>query len=275
MKLILAATDFSKASRNAINYAAEMAKRTKARLLLFHSYMPPVIASDVPVVLPSSSELEKDAMKAMKRIATSLQKKHGGSLKTELVCQYGLAVAAIIDYAEENKADLIVMGMKGAGPLKEKLFGSITTDVIKKSKRPVLSIGHDVKFNPIKHIAFATDYQEIASFAILDPVKELATQFKAHIHLLNVAPDSSLVPTVSHAIQGIKTNHAFDGYKHSFHAIINKSVADGIKEFTGLRKMDLVVMIARKHSFFQTLFKSRTTKHVAFHTNTPLLTIHE
>lgn len=275
MKLILAATDFSKASRNAVNYAAEMAKRCKVHLVLFHSYMPPVIMSDVPVIMPASSELEKDALKVMKRMAASLKAKFGPSLKLELVCKYGMAVDAITDYAGENKVDLVVMGMRGTGPIEEKLVGSITTDVIKKSKSPVLSIGHGVKFSPVKNIVLATDYMEITSSSVLDPVKEIATLFKSHVHLLNVVPASTTVPTVSQAVQGIKTEHVFEGFKHSFHAIVNKDVATGINEFVKLRKIDLVVMIPRKHNFFQTLFKGRTTKQVAFHTNVPLLTIHE
>lgn len=274
MKLILAATDFSRTSRNAVNYAAEMAKRFKSKLILFHSYMPPVIMSDIAVVMPTVTELEKDSLKILKRMATSLKTKYGASLKLELVCKYGMAVDAIKDYAIENKVDLVVMGMKGAGALEEKLVGSITTDVIKKSRTPVLSIGSGVKFRAIKNIVFATDYLEIASPELLAPVKEIATAFKSHIHLLNVVPGSTTVPSVNQAVEGLKTEHAFEAFKHSFHAIVNKNAADGINEFIRLRKIDMVVMIPRKHNIFHALFKGRATKQVAFHTTIPLLSIH-
>jgi len=38
MKTILVPTDFSKIARNAIDYAVEIAKLTKAKLILFHVY---------------------------------------------------------------------------------------------------------------------------------------------------------------------------------------------------------------------------------------------
>jgi nucleotide-binding universal stress UspA family protein len=275
MKLILAATDFSKASRNALQYAAELAKKSKAGLVLFHSYMPPVIVSDVPIALPLPEEIEKEALKKLRRTAAGLRLKYGRALKLELVCQYGMAVDAITNYASESKADLIVMGMSGAGALEEKLVGSITTDVIKRSKTPVLSIGQNVKFKPVKNIIFATDYKETASPLTLDALKEIANLYKSHIHILNVLEASTVLPTTKQAVQGLKTEHLFDGYKHSFHAIVNKKVADGIHDFIKLRKIDMTVMVPRKHSVFHTLFKGRATKQVAFHTGVPLLTIHE
>lgn len=275
MKTILAATDFSKASRHAVTYAAEMAKKCKAKLVLLHSYLPPVMLSDVPVVIPGLEELEKDALKIMRRTVSGLHLKHGRGLKVEMVCKYAMAVDAIRDYASENKVDLIIMGMRGASVLSEKLLGSITTDVIKQSHVPVMSIGHKVKFKAPKNIVFATDYQQIESPSALDPLKTIATLFKSNIHVLNVVPKATAIPTVSQAAEGIKIEHLLEGYKHNFHAIVNKNVADGINEFVKLRKADLVVMIPRKHNIFQTVFKGRSTKQVAFHTNVPLLTIHE
>jgi nucleotide-binding universal stress UspA family protein len=272
MKTILAPTDFSKVSKNAVDYAAEIAKRTKATLILFHAYLPPVMVSDVPTMIPLTNDLEKKGLRALRRIATNLNLKHGKMLKIEVVCKYGAAVSSINDIAKERKADLIVIGLQGAGLLEEKLVGSITTDLIKKSEIPVLSIGKNVKFKNIKSIAFATDFLRLSNESVLDPLKEMAGVFKAHIYIFHVIHEDSVIPTVTEAVQGVKLDHALKGYDHSFHACINKKITEGISDFVKAQKIDMVVMIPRKRSILQTVFNKRETKKVAFQSTIPLLT---
>ena len=52
MKTIIAATDFSENSRNAVWYAAALAKATKARLVLFNHFDFPLPATDLPGMVP-------------------------------------------------------------------------------------------------------------------------------------------------------------------------------------------------------------------------------
>lgn len=275
MKTILAATDFSKASRNAVNYAAEIARKSNARLILFHSYMPPIIVSDVPVVMSLPEDVEKNALKTLRRMTSGLILKYGKNLKPELVCKYGMAVDAINTFAKERQVDLIVMGMEGSGYLEEKLVGSITTTLIAKCETPVLSIGKKIKYKAIKKIALATDYLAVGNSAVLNPLKDIAGLFKSHIYVLNVVPDTKTLPNVKQAIQGIHIENALKGCNHSFHATVNKNVAEGINEFVATNKIDMVVMIPRRHSVFKTVFKGRQTKKVAFHSSASLLTLHE
>lgn len=49
MKTILAATDYSKTSLNAVDYAINLAKFKQSKVVLFHAYHPPIITSDVPI----------------------------------------------------------------------------------------------------------------------------------------------------------------------------------------------------------------------------------
>ena len=66
-------------------------------------------------------------------------KKHG----VKVVKKYhveGDAAAMILDEAEENRHDLIVVGSHGGGKLSRWLLGSITTKVYEHAKQPVLII---------------------------------------------------------------------------------------------------------------------------------------
>ena len=274
MKIILAPTDFSKTARNAINYAAEIAKRTKARLVLLHAYHPPVIIAEAPIVPPLPPDLEKDCMKRLKKIRYDLITKHGRQMDIATVCVNGLAVDEIMEYTKTNRVSLIVVGTHGASYVEEKVLGSITSELIKSELTPVLSIATKVKFKSIKKIVLATDYGQLESKTSLDSLKDLARLFKSHIYILNITNTESSVPSVSQAVQGIKLEHLLEELDHSFHAESNKDVVSGINDFVKTRRIDMIVMFPRRRTFVQSIFKKRNSKVMAFHTTIPLLTIH-
>lgn len=274
MNLILAPTDFSKASRNAINYAAEIAKRAKAKLVLLHAYQPVVIAAEVPVVMPMSEEIEKECMRRLRRIRYQLLTKHGRRFNVEISCMEGLAADSINRYALEQKADLVVMGTHGITYLEEKLIGSVTSDMITRSTYPVLSVSSTAKFKSIKKVLLATDYQSLSNQTLLDPIKEISDMFNSHIYVLNITGKENELPTTTQAVEGIKLEQLLKAQNHSFHSAVNPDVVKGINEFIEEKHMDMVVMVPRYHNFFSTLFKKRNTKNMAFHAKAPLLTIH-
>ncbi|MBA3705480.1 MAG: universal stress protein, partial [Bacteroidetes bacterium] len=85
MKTILVPTDFSEIACNAINYAVEIAKLTKAKLILFNVYNVPVVPAEIPIALPID-EIEKDVMKGLKKIEKDICLKHGNELVIECKC---------------------------------------------------------------------------------------------------------------------------------------------------------------------------------------------
>lgn len=274
MKTILVPTDFSDAARNAINYAAEIAKLTHAKLILFHVYHLPVVVAEAPIVIPVD-EIEKDSMRDLQGIKTSLAIRHGEQLQVECECRLGFAMDEILTYSAECRPDMIVMGMQGAGFLTEKIIGSITSSLIKRSKCPVLAIDSHVEFKSIKKMVLACDYNQTYASAVFKPLKELAQLFSSHVYILNVVPDGEALPTPLQAASGIKLDHSLEDIDHSFHHMENDSIVEGINEFVEKNTIDMVVMIPREHSLWSDLFRSSATKQMAFHATRPLLALHE
>jgi nucleotide-binding universal stress UspA family protein len=274
MQTILAPTDFSKIARNAIEYAVEIAKRSSAKLVLLHVYEPPIISAEVPILLPVA-DIEKGLRTRLERIKKNLLAKHGKKISVECQVSGGFVMDEINSFAKENKADLVVMGIAGAGYIKEKLIGNTTTSVIKNATFPVIAVHKNVKYKSLKKIALACDFKETKHKLVLNPLKNLANTFKSHIYILNVVPPSNSIPTISKAVEGIKLDHSLEGAAHSFHIVENEDVVSGINHFVDKNKMDMVAMIPRKHSIFKNVFKERNTKRLAFHTKVPLLALHE
>lgn len=273
MKTILVPTDFSDSANNAINYAAELAKLTKAKLILFHAFHIPAVPSDVPFIMPLE-EFEKDNLNALIKIKNNLLKNQGSELNIECKTKLGFAVDEINEIVKEENIDLIVMGVRGAGYLGEKLIGSVTTTLIRKAKRPVLAINDKVVFKNIKKIVLACDYENIDAKS-MEPLKELIKIFDSQLYILNVSSEGELISPIKKTVGGTQLVHSFEGLNHSFDFVENEDITEGINEFVKKNDADLIVMIPRKHTLFENIFQERNTKRMAFHTHIPLLALPE
>jgi nucleotide-binding universal stress UspA family protein len=58
----------------------------------------------------------------------------------KVIIKQGSPAATILEYAEESSADLIVMGSRGLGSIKEFFLGSVSHDVVQEARIPVLIV---------------------------------------------------------------------------------------------------------------------------------------
>jgi nucleotide-binding universal stress UspA family protein len=277
MKTLLVPTDFSETANNALDYAGQVALAAKARIVLLHVNQLTYVSPEAPLFIPVDTNAEENAKELLDKNANTIRKKYGTMIQVDRVFRTGFAVEEIMLLANELKPDLVVMGMQGAGFLAEKLIGSVTSSVIEQSKYPVLVIGKNTSFKQLKNIVFAYDYVQLKNKKVIDPLKNLAQLFNAHIYILGVNPpmEEVAVPKIEEAAAGIRLDHLLEENAHSFHYAENEKVIEGIQDFVASKNADLVAMVPHRHSFFNKLFHEPNTKKMAFHTSTPLLTLPE
>lgn len=277
MKTLLVPTDFSETANNALDYAGQIALAAKARIVLLHVNQITYVSPEAPLFIPVDTHAEENAKELLDKNANTIRKKYGTMIQVDRVFRTGFAVEEIMLLANELEPDLVVMGMQGAGFLAEKLIGSVTTSVIEQSKYPVLVVGKNTSFKPVKNIVFAYDYVQLKNKKVIDPLKNLAQLFNAHIYILGVNPpmEEVALPKVEAAAAGIRIDHLLEENEHSFHYAENEKLIEGIQDFVTSKNADLVAMVPHRHSFFNKLFREPNTKKMAFHTNTPLLTLPE
>jgi nucleotide-binding universal stress UspA family protein len=172
MKTILLATDYSKAAANALKYAIELAKYTRARLILFHAYHIPIPTSDMAMVMPAAmQDLEKENKVTIKKLEEKVLRQTKGKIKTESIIRSGMPVDEILQTIRKKKADLVVMGISGAGKISRALIGSTATFLMKKTNVPVLIIPEKAKFSKTRKIALAYDYSQPIKKDVLKNIK--------------------------------------------------------------------------------------------------------
>jgi nucleotide-binding universal stress UspA family protein len=131
---ILVPTDFSQASEEALRWATSLARDTGAVLTIAHVEEPPMAyAGELPLV-PDEETREE----LRRSLAGTLPGDATVSFEHKLLV--GDPAAAIVDLAERENADLIVMGSHGRKGLTRLLMGSVAEAVVRKAKCPVLTV---------------------------------------------------------------------------------------------------------------------------------------
>jgi nucleotide-binding universal stress UspA family protein len=138
---ILLATDFSEASRTAIQRAAEMARQSDAKLTVLHvhGHPPEPPEANVPAErIVFSADLDADAHAALEELKrTLLADVEWTSVAT---VEHGRSAQAICDYAREHGVDLIIMGSHGRTGLAHLLLGSVAEKVVKHAPCAVMVV---------------------------------------------------------------------------------------------------------------------------------------
>src|SRR3989338_5364085 len=189
IQTILIPTDLSDQGANAVEYAVGIAKKTNAKIVLYHTYHLPTIVTDVTVVMPSLDDVENGIREGMEVLRADVIRRLGGDTsRVSYDFNPGFPKEEIIEFAKECSADLIVMGMQGSGFINEYLFGSVTVSVMRNSPCMVLAVGNQTKYKEIKHITLACDYRTIPHpEKVFAPFKSLVKSLDAHVYILHIA----------------------------------------------------------------------------------------
>jgi len=274
MKTILVPTDFSKNSDNAIHFAMELNKKLKSKVTLFHSYVVPAFASDIPVVMPSDEEMERDARVGMKQQKDKILTAYPNT-EIETLLSPGYAEDEIVKISSERKFELVIMGTQGASGLREVLVGSITAAVMEDTACPVLAIPENASFRGLYKIVFATNYAD-KDFENVEHVIDIARKFGAEVILLHISGGEIDKAYEFDAIESFKERIIEESkYENvSFKLLENRNVIDGLSFYLDEVKADMLAMSMRHRTFFQKIFSRSKTKQMAFHTHIPLLAFH-
>lgn len=274
MKNILAAIDFSASSKNAAEYAANLAEHFGAKLTLFHAYHMPTMVYEmgyVPPAIDVKGEREQEIMKWIRQLTGT----HNG-LDIDYQLEIGLASDVIEEAAKEHGCDLIIVGLSGQDSfIKEHIFGSVATSVASSSKIPVLIIPEQCHFEKIKKISYACDLEKhLETDDILSKVKYFCSLFDAELEILNVIRPNEEI-SVEKAETDLFIEQKLNNTKHNTFFIYDDEVDKGVVDFLGHHHSDILITCPKTHGFFHNLFTESKTKKLAFHSPVPILTIHD
>lgn len=144
MKRVLVATDGSEAADRAVDYAAGLAKRKKADLLVVN------VVGGYGLPEKAMLQLTRSEQAWLKEFLESLsaetltkareRARAAGADQIHLESQAGDVAQSVIAIAKEKAADVIVVGKRGAGLVERLLLGSVSEKVVRLAPLPVIVI---------------------------------------------------------------------------------------------------------------------------------------
>ena len=154
VKQILYATDLSKNSAHAFQYAVDYAEKHDAQIVIL--YVLEELRSRARTYIEDSldiAEQVKSPARNKEDLIQNIKKRLGAfceKVKTDDpsctfrvdtidVCE-GYPANTILEKADEFDCDLIVMGTHGKGRISHAFLGSVAEKVLRRSRRPVLTI---------------------------------------------------------------------------------------------------------------------------------------
>jgi nucleotide-binding universal stress UspA family protein len=143
---IMVATDGSEVARKAVDSAIKIARLNNAKLYAVHVIAP----GEASVTLYDPRDVEwkkgmKEHLEEQGREATAYVETAGKivNVAVESAILEGNPAEEIVNFAEKNDIDLIVVGTIGKTGIQRFLLGSVAENVIRHSKKAVLVIRGD------------------------------------------------------------------------------------------------------------------------------------
>ncbi len=263
MKNILVPTDFSLNANKALDFAVQIARQAKAKIILIHSFD----------LIDTISEDANDNLSLLKK---SIEDTENISVHTKL---YKNNINdALLQASEEHHADLIIMGTLGESGLRDKIFGSITAGIIGKTNIPVMAVPFMSEWKLPEKIFLAVNNVDDQP-DLFKPVFEMAELFNATVHL-GIFTDAD----TAGAIDYLNDERGIIAYEEKLNTMYKNSIIkhihldghtfqDTLEEYILEKGIDIMAMLTHKRTFVESIFNRSMTKKMSYHIRIPLLVI--
>tara|TARA_R110000868_G_scaffold136879_1_gene350054 strand:+ start:30982 stop:31821 length:840 start_codon:yes stop_codon:yes gene_type:complete len=275
MKKILLPTDFSDNSFEAIGYALRLFKNINCRFFLMHTYIPPVYNAEYLVGSPGliglGDVMQETSRTQLEKLKNRLQKEYNNPKHSfEVHTAFNTLLNEVMETVESEGIDLVVMGTKGATGAEEILFGTNTVHIIKKAICPVLVVPPNFEYENPLEILFPTDFDIAYNKKILAPLLDIADEHGSQINVLHVSTGYELTENQEKQKDGLEK---ILEKRAQFHDVSSNEIINAINAFQAKEKINLLVMVQNKHTFFERLFIEPVIKKIGFHVTIPFMVI--
>lgn len=280
---ILVATDFAASSERAVGYAKALALRFGATLEIANVFNPVRVRSwEAEELDLTPEEAERRSVSRLAILASELGAE--GVKTTTLSRGAGDPSAALLKIAGETRPDLIVAGTQSKSGIERLVLGSTAEQLIRSAACPVLTIGPKAKMpaaGPVEfnRVVFANDFSPQATKAAVYALS-LAQEHGAHLYCTYVLNDDGRFGETRAALdEGFKRalkqripDTAYDWCEPEC-VVEHGDAAEAILGLAQRVDADLIVLGARKSSFWLTRVEKGLTPALLAEASCPVLTV--
>jgi nucleotide-binding universal stress UspA family protein len=134
---ILVPTDFSAHADEAFRVAHTLARATGAEVIVFHVARPPAVVTEGGELLAGPGQEPTDLWERFREIQSGDPRVR---VEHRVIVADRPGAAHVLEVLDKLGCDLIVMGTHGRRGLRHLLFGSVTEDVVRRARCPVMVV---------------------------------------------------------------------------------------------------------------------------------------
>lgn len=272
MKRIIVPIDFSSFADNAFLTAIKIADKTNSTITCVN-----VVSTNLDWKNLSAEKrqghqdlLDMEAESKDKLKAYVMDHKLSG-VPVESIVEVGIPHERIVELAEKQKADLIVIGAYGKGHTNEKFVGSNLQKVLRNANCPVLAVKKAMNGNHFRKMAFASMFNEDSRPAFMK-MKSFIKDFQTSVHFLFVTTPSGFT----------NSGEAFkkmDSYAKGLEDLVihkhiynHQEAESGIMEFAENNKIGFIGL-ASSNRKLKSSYQVGVTDTVLFKSDIPVLSV--
>jgi nucleotide-binding universal stress UspA family protein len=285
---VLIPIDYSDYSMRACEIGFEYAHRNNAKVVFLHAYYTSNIYSSLAYLgIKQEHRLDKESAAAtLARAETEMQRLKefiddkivGGELpdvKYDCILREGLPEDEINACANEQQPQLIVMGTRGKSRKNLDLIGSVTAEIIERTKAPLLTIPENVTFNSLKyakHLAFAVSFNK-HDLVAFERLTQLVKGYSPEIHLFNISTSHDEWNEIRLTGTREYLQKLYPDMKIDFTVLADMDLLLAIEKFVQEKQIDLISLTTYRQSTITRIFNPGIARKMLFHTNTALLVV--
>ena len=281
--------DFSNYSLKACEFVFNFAKNIDAEVILLHVYFTPIYATSLPYGDVFNYQLsdEENVRNILQKVHSDLNalsdkvkaKVASGEfpdVKYTCVLREGIPEEEILRYSKENRPRIIIMGTRGKNQKDIDLIGSVTAEIIERSRVPVLAIPENTpfkQFSEVKRIAFITNFDQrdlIAFDSLINSLKP----FHFSVSLIRLADVKDTWNEIK--LGGIKEyfQKQYPQLDIYYDVVKNDDFLNSLDNYIKTNQIDIITLTSYKRNIFSRLFNPGIARKMIFHSDTPLLVIY-
>jgi len=271
---IIVPLDYTEAAKTGLQYAISLGRKLNAHLILLNSYTvnyaPSAGASMSTMPHPADMDVVTLRNINEKKLHNHIQEiPELSTVDHTAQIAFGTPVEAICTLAEEEKADLIVIGTDGASEIEGFFMGTISEKVSRKAPCSVLVVPSANAPMQMDSIGLALDTEPTHSSLGLAVLEAIARTSGAKLRIIHIAEGDDVTFKKEDVVAHYK--EALKEVKPTFHVFQNDDPKEGIISFLEQYPMDLLALVYREHGFFERLFQPGVRRKILFETQRPCL----
>ncbi len=284
---IAVAVDISAGSDSALRFAWQIAQKTRAMVEVVY-----VMDSIFEGQAPSGSgflsgykhtmqvELDVFIRDTMARIGVKYEPPIAGApgiptaqnapaIRSKVI--YGFADAALEECS--RNADLLVLGTTGRGAIGKKLFGSVSTEVSKRSHCPVLLVPPYAEFQGLKQVLYASNYDSLNTLRIQQAIS-FTDHFDGQVHFVHVGPGAEKSAAIQHESFESSYRKSHPVQPFIFAKMVSDDVLGSLYEYAFYHHIEMMVFVTHQRNAWENIMHHSITREAAASTDLPILIIH-